>query len=187
MTVYWTSDTHYGHRNIIDYSGRPYRTADGHPDVDKMNEDLICRWNARVQPEDTVWHLGDFGMGDKKLHKGYFDRLNGKKHLIRGNHDQSEQKMLQMGWLTAAPYLYMELDGKQLYLQHVPSTHPDPYNRALPGEFTNTPHPGTYDIWLCGHIHEKWCRRGKIINVGVDQWNYEPVTLEELLTAKDPS
>ena len=57
MTTWFTSDLHFGHANIIEYSGRPFR------DVDHMNRALIERWNALVQPADTVWVLGDVAMG----------------------------------------------------------------------------------------------------------------------------
>ena len=53
MTLWFTADLHFGHANIINYSGRPYA------DVAVMNRALIDRWNAAVHPDDTVWVLGD--------------------------------------------------------------------------------------------------------------------------------
>lgn len=178
MTTYYTSDTHFGHKNIIEYSKRPFR------DVDHMNEEMIRIWNEIVQPSDTVIHLGDFAMGPKEKHKGYFDRLNGYKVLIRGNHDGHHQRMVDMGWSEVWINRLEIIDGLRVYMAHVPPRAHDPYgDRFYKTEFT--PEPPEHDIWLCGHVHEKFLRRGKVINVGVDRWDFKPRTFQELLTAVD--
>lgn len=179
MATYFTSDTHFGHANIIQYSKRPFK------DVAHQTEEMVRIWNEVVQPGDTVYHLGDFAMGPKTEHKGFFDRLNGRKILIRGNHDQSHEKMLAMGWDEV--YITKEevIDGLKVYMAHVPPRAHDPYaDRFYKTEFTPEP-PAEYDIWLCGHVHEKFLRRGKIINVGVDRWGFKPQTFQALLGAVD--
>ncbi len=186
---FFTSDNHWGHKNIITYCARPFLTADGQPDLHWMNRTMTERWNAVVGPRDTVYHLGDFSM---HKHVGAIrdcrKKLNGRIILVRGNHDRSNQQMLQAGFEEAHDRLELELDGYKLFLSHIPTTISDmharvrKYDRAL----TN-PAPAYYDYWLCGHVHEKWRRKGKVINVGTDQWDFKPVTLEELLNAPDPS
>lgn len=80
--VFFTSDTHYDHENVIRYSNRPYR------DKHEMTDALIAKWNAVVLPEDTVYHLGDvfFCQEDRAL--DILAQLSGTKHLILGNHDK---------------------------------------------------------------------------------------------------
>lgn len=81
-TIFFTSDHHFGHANIIKYSQRPFK------DVHEMNEELIRRWNEKVGPEDSVYHLGDFGMTkDRTMIQGILERLNGTIYLIKGNHE----------------------------------------------------------------------------------------------------
>lgn len=79
--IYFTSDTHFNHNKIIEYCHRPFN------DVEEMNEVIIANWNRVVQPEDHVFHLGDFAMGGVDEWNAILDRLSGKIHLILGNHD----------------------------------------------------------------------------------------------------
>lgn len=83
MTIFFTSDTHFGHKNIIKYADRPFK------DVTHMNEMLVHYWNEVVHPEDTVYHLGDVALGPIRESLGYIHRLNGKKILVTGNHDRN--------------------------------------------------------------------------------------------------
>lgn len=82
MTVFFTSDTHFGHARIIELCNRPFK------DVDHMNEVIVARWNAAVSPEDTVYHLGDVAMGPIEKSLAIIKRLNGSKILVQGNHDR---------------------------------------------------------------------------------------------------
>ncbi len=82
MSVWFTGDTHFGHKKIIDYCERPFNS------VENMNWSLTNHWNARVAPDDVVYHVGDFAFGNKYA-ESMLNELNGKIHLIRGNHDQS--------------------------------------------------------------------------------------------------
>ena len=79
---YFTADLHLGHRNIIDYSGRPFR------DAEEMNDALVERWNATVGPTDDVIVLGDFAMGRIAETLPLVALLNGRKVLLAGNHDR---------------------------------------------------------------------------------------------------
>lgn len=83
--VFLTSDTHFGHVNICNftnYDGSPVRPWDS---VEEMDEEMVKRWNDTVGPKDKVYHLGDVVINRKSLQ--ILDRLNGDKVLIKGNHD----------------------------------------------------------------------------------------------------
>jgi len=82
MTTWFTSDTHFGHKRIIELSNRPFDS------VENMNEQLVENWNYFVKPEDTVYHLGDVALGSFLESLAYVGRLNGIKHLVVGNHDR---------------------------------------------------------------------------------------------------
>ena len=79
--VFFTSDTHFNHTNIIRFCNRPFK------DVSHMNETIIANWNRMVGPEDIVFHLGDFCLGGSAEWINILNRLNGKIYLISGNHD----------------------------------------------------------------------------------------------------
>ncbi len=81
--LFFTSDHHFGHENIIRFCNRPFSN------VQEMNEALIQRWNEKIKPKDVVYHLGDFGLTYKENLATILDQLNGKIHLIAGNHEGS--------------------------------------------------------------------------------------------------
>ena len=83
MTIWFTSDTHFYHGNIIKFCDRPFR------DAHEMTEQLITNWNSVVQPGDEVYHLGDFAFASKGKVVELLCRLKGIKHIIAGNHDRS--------------------------------------------------------------------------------------------------
>jgi calcineurin-like phosphoesterase family protein len=158
--IFFTSDQHYGHTNIIKYCKRPYK------DVDEMNRDLITRHNSVVGPLDYVYHLGDFALMHTGTAHDILKKLNGAKHiLVKGNHDKSLKVMKEV---IGFDEVYEKLEWNGWMLQH----HPIKTHKKL----------------LCGHVHIAWRRIDDIINVGVDQWNYTPVTIEQLEQAiKDKS
>lgn len=86
MSIFFTSDTHFYHRNIIDFCNRPAR------DVDEMNDKLIYLWNSKIKPTDEVYHLGDFAFCGIQKFLPILEQLNGVKHWIVGNHDYSLRK-----------------------------------------------------------------------------------------------
>jgi calcineurin-like phosphoesterase family protein len=143
-----------------------------------MNETMIEKWNAVVDPGCVVYHLGDFSMGPKEnvfIRK----RLNGKIILIKGNHDRKDTLLKEAGFDEIHRKLEIEIDGHKLFLAHIP-LQLDPGKRWYPEELKSQP-PEYYDYFLCGHVHTEWKRKGKIINVGVDVSNFTPLTLAELL------
>jgi calcineurin-like phosphoesterase family protein len=120
--VFFTSDTHFNHTNIIRYCQRPFN------DVAEMNETLIGNWNQTVGNEDIVFHLGDFCIGSAAEWSQILDRLNGKIYLILGKHDYrqwtmpndiTEYKSVQDVNRGMLPWLYAESpNGKDYIIIH---------------------------------------------------------------------
>ena len=170
MKDWLTSDTHYGHANIIKYCNRPFK------DVEEMNEAQIKNHNARVKPDDVVYFLGDFcfrnslggkaGEGAVDKYLTYLNRLNGRYVFIRGNHDKNN------GLKTKTEKIFVNYGGTRIALVHNP----------MHGDYT-------CKFNFCGHVHDKWKfkkfeKDGKetlVANVGVDQWGFKPVSFEEVL------
>ncbi len=170
MATWFTADTHFGHENIIRYTGRPYRT------IGQMNYDLIRRWNETVAPDDVIYHLGDFALGPRETYAGYCAQLAGHKILLLGNHDEDADFMREIGFEDVLKNVVVEPDGKRLWLNHYPIPRPDDF----PGRRRPEP-PGEYDLALCGHVHEKWLVRDGCVNVGVDGWKFRPVSLAQIM------
>ena len=79
--IYFIADLHFGHKNIIAYENRPFSS------VEEMDEALVTRWNEVVQPEDTVYLLGDVSFYGKEQTRRLVELLQGHKRLVMGNHD----------------------------------------------------------------------------------------------------
>ena len=101
--IFFTSDHHFGHANIIKFCNRPFA------DVREMDKVMIERWNEKVKPNDTVYHLGDFGLTSKENLAAILEQLNGKIHLIVGNHEGAAlQNRKRFEWIKE----YYELKVK---------------------------------------------------------------------------
>lgn len=165
-TVYIIADTHFGDDGSIRrYEGRPFK------DGDEMNEALIANWNRVVGPEDTVYHLGDLvsGLGRQET-EAIVKRLNGKKILIMGNHDQifSVNEWLEMGF--AEVYPLPVIYEKFYILSHEPLY----VNRAAP--YAN----------LFGHVHKNPAYRDvscRSFCACVERTDYAPVAFEAVQKA----
>jgi len=205
-TVYFTSDTHFSHKNIIEYCGRPFT------DVEHMNAALVDAWNHTVSPDDTVYHLGDIALGGIPKTLEIIRQLNGHKILIPGNHDKcwrwpkrkpiTESKLLfaeemyldagfeeilkpttetHDGYLLPAAKLQLDVTPQTVLLAHLPPSGDhseiDRYSSVRPAQFSG---------WvLHGHVHGLWRQRHRFINVGVDAWGGRPVSTAKIQTLID--
>lgn len=160
MDIWFTSDTHFGHANIIKYCNRPFSN------VDEMNEALIANWNDNIKPTDSVYHLGDFSFEQKPQNTAR--RLNGNKHLVRGNHDKDHHIKLIAPFFNWIKDVY-ELKAAKTYIWLSHFAH-----RRWPSS-----HHGA--IHLYGHSHGDLDDYGKSTDVGVDAWDYKPVSLDTIL------
>lgn len=160
MTLFFTSDTHFGHGGALGLFRRPFAS------VAEMEEAMVRRWNETVGPHDEVWHLGDFAIrmpADRMA--ALLDRLAGRKHLVTGNNDGPATLALG-GWVSVQPYVEIESAGNRLVLCHYPF------------RSWNGMHKGAID--LHGHSHGKLKPLSRQIDVGVDVWDFRPVPLERL-------
>lgn len=159
--IWLTSDTHFGHANVIKYCNRPFAS------LEEMDETLISNWNARVKPGDTVYHLGDFHLGKSQDLAGYRARLNGRIVLVLGNHDRTVTAMRRAGFDDVAKHIRLATAQGMFLLAHKPIAEWD--------------FPDDTDAQLCGHVHGEWKHDGHRINVGVDVRGFAPASLAELL------
>lgn len=164
MTVFFTSDTHWGDHRVLNIGNRPFAS------VAEMDAALVENWNSQVRPGDEVWHLGDVARkaGDVA---GLLEQLHGTKHLIRGNNDPPGT-VAANGWASTADYRELELDGRKLVLCHYPF-------RSWNGQ-------GRGVLNLHGHSHGRLKPLPRQHDVGVDARGFRPVTLDQLLS-KDRS
>ncbi len=157
--IYVVSDTHFGHENIIKFCNRPFAN------VEEMNETLVSKWNDTVRPNDIVYHLGDvyFRDGNTVLH-----RLNGRKRLVLGNHDDPNdpslrktfEKIMLLRWFT----------DLGLLLTHVPIHVSQLETKRFGDKMAN----------VHGHIHDQPSPVGPYINVSVEHTNYAPVNINAI-------
>ena len=149
--VYFTSDTHFNHTNILKYCQRPFRN------VDEMNEQMIANWNETVGEDDVVFHLGDFCLGGAAEWTKILDRLNGKIYLIMGNHDLKNIRQGFMGRFEhVAMQMHIEIGKRRIYLNHYPFL-------CFEG--------GYKDVWqLFGHVHSRKANTG--VDAGRLQYLY---------------
>ena len=160
MTIFYCSDLHLNHENIIKYCDRPFTS------VEHMNQFLIDNWNSVVGEDDIVYHLGDFSFSYKDPYH-WLDKLNGHIVLIQGNHDREFNKAMEHGAMIAKDKEYIIEDGgREIILSHYPPEE----GRELDG------------LYLYGHTHRDVTQDCQFAHhVGVDDWNYTPVTLKQIL------
>lgn len=159
------ADTHFGHKNIIDFvsdEGRPVRPFDT---LEEMHEVMIERWNAVVRPQDLVYHLGDVAFTSAGL--DVVGKLNGRKRLVRGNHDMLSEATYRKHFQR----VYGVRSVKGAIMSHVPL------------------HPSSLDRWglnIHGHLHDQSINDPRYVCVSVEQTNYAPVPLDLIRTWHGP-
>ena len=161
---YFTADTHFNHKSIIEACSRPFKN------VWAMNTHIINMWNKVVKDGDLVYHLGDFafpnrgdGMDVDKIVK----RLKGQIYLIKGNHDDKNIRLFDGLFLKIVDIAYLRLDtGERVMLCHYPMLE---WRRSCHGS-----------LHLYGHSHGGAPKRKNCLDVGVDAWDFIPITEAEI-------
>jgi len=161
--IWYTADPHYHHDRIIEYCRRPFQH------VREMDNVMLHRYNSRVQDGDTVYFIGD--LFDLQLGKNFsivekmVNRLKGRKILILGSHDYLDPfKYIEAGFESA----HTSLKVGEFVLVHDPAV--SCVNRSM--------------IFLCGHVHELFKVQMNVINVGVDVWDFFPVSEDQIMQIK---
>lgn len=169
--IYFTSDLHFNHSNILAYEPitRPFAT------IDEMNETLIANWNSVVKSEDTVYVLGDFAMGPASdVHK-LVSRLNGTIKLVRGNHDTpAKLKIYKEMGIEIKDIEYLTYKGRFFILCHFPIASEEFMQMVV--------NDNSEVINVYGHVHsnaQKGFYKGTY-HIGVDTNNLTPISIEQV-------
>jgi calcineurin-like phosphoesterase family protein len=187
-SVWYTADTHFTHRMVAELRG--FASSAGHDEV------IVANWNAVVGRDDTVWHLGDVGLGKPALILPWAARLNGAIHLITGNHDavwpgHRDSHKHQREWLehfaSVQSFARRKIGGRYVLLSHFPydgdHTAEDRHRQfRLRDEGTWLLHGHTHGRERLGQVtlppvtfggEGAW--RGRQLHVGLDAWDLRPV------------
>lgn len=173
MTVWFTSDLHFGHARVIEFCKRPYTT------VQEMNEALVRNWNSVVRPGDRVYVLGDLTFQRPEEAKKTLARLMGQVYLIAGNHDrEGTLKVCADRFVWIKDYFELKVDEQRIIMSHYPFL------------TWNGCHKGSWH--LHGHCHgslpAEYNTYARRLDVGVDVHDYFPVdfdTVKQLLAKKE--
>lgn len=190
MSTFFSSDQHFGHTNVIGYCNRPFAN------IQQMNDTLISNWNDIVTNEDHIYVLGDFSMSINSMVE-ITPKLNGTKYLIPGNHDichsyHKKSRILEkrenqikryedMGWNVLQEQETILIYGVKFNVCHHPiemvTEYDDKYKKWRPIDDGRP--------LLCGHIHQHWKTKRTaqgtlMINVGVDVWDFKPVSQKQI-------
>ena len=175
--TFFTSDTHFGHTNIIKYCARPFANTE------EMDKVLIENWNNKVPKDSLVYHLGDFAWGNISYWERIREQLNGEIILIFGNHDEKylNNKRMYKLFKEVTPQKKIWFDKICIYMNHYPFL-------CFGGSYK-----GLNATWqLFGHVHsnprsEKGLDHKRLVNcfptqydVGVDNNNFTPISFDEL-------
>lgn len=173
MTTFLTADTHFGHALMLTAHKRPFSSTA------EMNEALIEAWNSAVQGDDTVWHLGDFAMKlDAAEVSDIWYRLNGRKHLILGNHDYAKDgtvlpALARLPWASISAAAQLNHQNHRIHLSH--------YAHWV----WNQSHRGSLHAF--GHDHGRLAGLPGSIDVGVDAQGLAPIPVEEFIRQAEDS
>lgn len=188
--IYFTSDNHFGHANILRWSKRSFK------DVQDMEEKMVSRWNSTVQPDDTVIVVGDFAFTGSKERERILNRLNGFKVLVQGNHDKGHK--CPRGFDLMVGEMTVRIGGRMVSVKHYPLKYSGMerfvadvratkfVKKVLPFWFRHAPRylhrmPKDVGQWhIHGHTHSSKKFNGRQIHVGCDAWNCTPVSIKQL-------
>ena len=159
--IFIVSDTHFGHEKTCTV----FKREDGSPlrpfaNADEMNEEMIKRWNDIVKPHDKVYHLGDVVINKKFL--WVLGKLNGKKRLIRGNHDIFPTRV----YMEYFDEIYGVRVLSDMILSHIPLARDSITER--------------FNVNVTGHLHANYINDPVYLNVSVEHTNFTPLSIEDV-------
>jgi calcineurin-like phosphoesterase family protein len=167
MQTYFTSDSHFDHKNIIQYCNRPFKN------IDEMNETMVEKWNSIVTNNDTVYHLGDFTLGNIRQFTKWISQLNGNIKILPGSHDHQ--------WLKD----FIPSDKVQIVARLISVEFPEIMIGKYPQVIVMCHYSmrvwyrSYYGSWhLFGHSHGNLKGIGLSFDVGVDCTEFAPLPLK---------
>ena len=181
--TFFTGDLHFGHKNVLTFDNRPFAT------VDEMDAELIRRWNNKVGKSDLVYVLGDLIWKSRNNDApALIKSLNGQIILIKGNHDRflhnSKAKAALAGIKDYDDICVTLEDGTQrrVIISHyfIPMYIGHRYNAIHLHAHSHFSDEADFEIDFAEHLNRMGCKN-EIYNVGCMYWNYEPVTLDEII------
>lgn len=165
MTTWITSDHHFYHANILNFLDSDSNVIRDFPDVAAMHEIMIERWNSKVKPNDKVYHLGDVVMRSTAKYFEILNELNGRKVLIKGNHDSAKLSIYAKYFTDIRAYMHKKTqDNDIVWFSHMP-LHPNSIGNGFN---------------VHGHTHQNNLYNMRYINVCVEQTDYYPLTWDEI-------
>jgi calcineurin-like phosphoesterase family protein len=161
MKTFFTSDTHFGHNNILEYDKRPFSSIYEH------DQAIISNWNKVVGKQNTIYHLGDFALCSEGHAEDKMEQLNGVKKYIRGNHCSSKMmKRVERHFEVLGNYHEVKIDGQMIVMCHYAF---GTWNKS---------HRGSWNLY--GHSHGSYQSKGKQKDVGINCNGYYPVEFEAI-------
>lgn len=170
--IWFISDTHFNHTNILSFTDNDGNRFRGSvfKDVDDMNEIMIQNWNNHIKPNDKVYHLGDVYFGQENAADKILSRLNGNKRLVLGNHDKITKQSVLLNHFQKI-IMWWPFEG--MIFSHVPL--PIEQMKTRKGEAMN----------FHGHIHQNKSPTKRHFNLSVENINYTPMHLDEILKIRN--
>lgn len=176
--IWFTSDLHFGHENVIKFCERPWDS------VEAMNEGLIQKWNSRVREGDLVYVVGDFAFCNSTTREFILNRLHGTKILVQGNHDKG--KVCPKGFSSMVSRLEIPIAGENVRVSHYPPRYTGlkqfwyKYILRRCPKYLDRMLPDDGGWFIHGHTHNPEQFNNRQIHVGVDAWNYYPVSISQI-------
>lgn len=156
--IWFIADTHFNHESILKHCKRPFAN------VEEMNEKIIENWNNLVAKNDRIYIIGDFAFSN---HAKFLDKLKGKKHLIKGNHDEASQAVYSR-FESVSQIKRIEIEKHSFILCHYPM------------RTWEDCHKGSIELY--GHCHGRSETFNLSFDVGVDTHDFKPYSYEEIMT-----
>lgn len=161
--TYFSSDFHLGHTNVIKFDNRPFA------DIGKHDAAIIRNCQELIQPDDDFYFLGDFAFKNKYKLENYLSQIPGNKFFIKGNHDHSKDiKTFEKYGTFLGNLAEVKIEGQDIVLCHYKM-------------FTwRGSHRGTWHLYGHSHGSAEHIQIGKSFDVGINLWNYKPVSFEQV-------
>lgn len=179
QNIFFISDLHIGHKNVIKFDGRPFA------DVDEMHLEMIKRWNSVVDDEDIVYYLGDLAFCRDETTKWFIHSIKGKINFILGNHDKMKDIVKFDRWENIHEY------GTEIGVldkDSLESRGSGGYQKIIMAHYPilswNKSHYGSW--MLHGHCHGSLMKsnqdyyKRKVMDVGCNCIDYTPISYEKV-------